>query len=57
MCLIDDMLWSPTPRARARDHELEFGRLYHRQISGILAFEDAANIDAGLPIKSATLAP
>ena len=30
------------------DDELEFGRLQHRQVSGLGAFEDAAGIDAGL---------
>ena len=32
------------------DHELELGRLHNRQISRLLAFEDASGINAGLTI-------
>ena len=31
------------------DHQLELGRLDDRKISGLLAFENAAHIDSGLP--------
>src|SRR5262245_20225386 len=41
-------------RARARgrqiDDEIELGRLYHRQIGGLLAFQDATGIDTNLAI-------
>src|SRR5262245_31149942 len=32
------------------DHKLELGRLHDWQVSGLLAFENAADIDAGLAI-------
>src|SRR5215469_8509614 len=34
---------------RQVDDELEFARLNHRQVGRLLAFEDAAGIDTGLP--------
>jgi hypothetical protein len=33
------------------DDELEFARLHDREIAGLLAFEDAASIDAGLAVR------
>ena len=33
------------------DDQLELGRLHNRQVAGLFALEDAADIDAGLPIK------
>src|SRR6516162_8094317 len=43
--------WRHLDAERARrmqiDNELEFDRLHHRQLGGLLALEDASNIDAG----------
>jgi len=35
---------------RQIDDEIELGRLYHRQIGGLLAFQDASGIDTNLAI-------
>ena len=39
------------------DDQIEFGRLYDRQVSRLLAFENAAYIDAGLLIHSDNVRP
>src|SRR5215467_548621 len=35
---------------RQIDDEIELGRLYHRQVGGLLAFQDTTGIDTNLPI-------
>jgi hypothetical protein len=37
--------------------QFEFGRLHDRQVGRLLAFEDAANIDAGLAIPVCNVRP
>ena len=32
------------------DHQFEFGRGLHRQVSGLLAFKDAINVTSSLPV-------
>ena len=39
------------------DHQLELGRLHHRQVGGLLPLEDATRIDACLAMLSGMLAP
>ena len=39
------------------DYQLEFGRRLHRQIGGLLALEDAIDVDAGAPIGIPRSAP
>ena len=38
------------------DHELEFGRLLHRQIGGLRAFENPPSVNAGETMGSTTCA-
>jgi hypothetical protein len=37
------------------DHELKLGRPQHRQIGGLLTFEDAPDVDAGLALLVGTV--
>src|SRR4051812_11015231 len=39
------------------DYELELGRLQHWHICGLFALEDAADIDARLPVRFKTVIP